>query len=70
MKKIVFLFVLVIFVSCNKGSDSPEEALPLDPSSPTLIYPNNNEPCLDAVSLNDSQSQIAFNWNQSDNTDN
>ena len=70
MKKSVFVFVLIMLVSCSKGSDSPEEALPLNPSSPTLIYPNNNEPCLDAVSLNDSQSQIAFNWNQSDNTDN
>jgi hypothetical protein len=70
MKKSVFVFVLIMLVSCSKGSDAPEEVLPLEPSAPTLIYPNNNEPCLDAVSLNDSQSQIAFNWNQSDNTDN
>ena len=70
MKKSVFVFVLVMLVSCSKGSDSPEETLPLNPTAPTLIYPNNNEPCLDAISLNDSQSQIAFNWNQSDNTDN
>ena len=71
MKKSVFVFVLVMLVSCSKGSDSPnEETLPLNPTAPPLIYPNNNEPCLDAISLNDSQSQIAFYWNQSDNTDN
>lgn len=69
MKKSIFVFVLIIIVGCSKGSDTQEE-LPLEPSAPTLIYPNNNEPCLDAVSLNDTQSQIAFNWNQSDNTDN
>ena len=71
MKKSVFVFVLFMLISCGKGSDSPEEeVLPLNPTTPTLIYPDNNEPCLDAISLNDSQSQIAFNWNQSDNTDN
>ena len=71
MKMSVLVFVLVMLVSCSKGSESPEEeTLPLNPTAPTLIYPNNNEPCLDAISLNDSQSQIAFNWNQSDNTDN
>lgn len=70
MKKSVFVFVLIMLIGCSKGSNSQEEILPLNPSAPTLIYPNNNEPCLDAISLNDSQSQIAFNWNQSDNTDN
>ena len=70
MKKSLFIFVLTMLFSCSKGSDSPKEVLPLNPSAPILVYPNNNEPCLDAVSLNDSQSQIAFNWNQSDNTDN
>lgn len=72
MKKSVFVIVLVVLFGCSKGNDnSPEEeALPLNPTVPTLIYPSNNEPCLDAVSLNDSQSQIAFQWNASDNVNN
>lgn len=70
MKNIVYILVIIcLLVSCGKSSD-PEEELPVNPTAPTLIYPNNNEPCLDAVSLNDSQSQIAFNWNQGQNTDN
>lgn len=70
MKNIVYILVIIcLLVSCGKSSN-PEEELPVNPTAPTLIYPNNNEPCLDAVSLNDSQSQIAFNWNQGQNTDN
>ena len=70
MKNIVYILATIcLLVSCGKSSD-PEEELPLNPTAPTLIYPSNNEPCLDAVSLNDSQSQIAFNWNQGQNTDN
>ena len=68
MKNIVYILVIIcLLVSCGKSSN-PEEELPVNPTAPTLIYPNNNEPCLDAVSLNDSQSQIAFNWNQGQNT--
>ena len=83
MKKSIFVFVLIMLVSCSKGSDTSEvdvdietdtpeevETLPSNPTIPTLIFPNNNEPCLDAVSLNDSQSQVNFTWLPSVNANN
>ena len=56
-KLIFILSTMVIFlVSCSG------ETTPSDPSIPSLIAPANNEPCLDGVSINDSQSTVSFSW--------
>ena len=56
-KLIFILSTMVIFlVSCSG------ETTPSDPSIPSLIAPANNEPCLDGVSINDSQSTVNFSW--------
>ena len=70
MKKKIFLFISIcLMINCSKGGSSEEE-LPLNPTQPSLVYPTNNEACLDAVSLNDTQSQIAFQWNASEHVNN
>ena len=56
-KLIFILSTMVIFlVSCSG------ETIPSDPSIPSLLAPANNEPCLDGVSINDSQSTVSFSW--------
>ena len=56
-KLIFILSTMVIFlVSCSG------ETTPSDPSIPSLLAPANNEPCLDGVSINDSQSTVNFSW--------
>ena len=56
-KLIFILSTMVIFlVSCSG------ETTPSDPSIPSLLAPANNEPCLDGVSINDSQSTVSFSW--------
>ena len=65
----VIILVVLLTMSCSKADDTSEPEV-LNPTSPSLVYPTNNEPCLDAVSLNDTQSQIAFQWNASDNVNN
>jgi len=64
MKKIALLFggLVLLFYSCT-----PEVPLPLEPSIATLLSPANNETCLDGVSLNDSQSNVSFNWSNAQN---
>ena len=53
----ILLAATVVFIaSCSA------DATPSDPSIPSLIAPANNEPCLDGVSINDSQSTVSFSW--------
>lgn len=57
-------------IACSK--DSPEPSVPevviLDPGTPTLSFPNNNEPCLESTVVNDVQSTVTFRWSASENT--
>ena len=61
MKTIQTLSVLLTFTlvlwSC---SSTPA---PLDPSTPSLSFPINEETCLEGTSINDSQSSLEFRWN-------
>jgi hypothetical protein len=59
MKKITLLYggLIILITSCAK-----EDPIPKDPAVALLLSPVNNETCLDGVSLNDSQSDVSFNW--------
>jgi len=59
MRKIVLLFgsLFLIINSCSE-----EDPLPVNPGIATLISPFNQETCFDGVSINDTQSNIEFNW--------
>ena len=65
MNHIVVLVVLGSVFSCSKGDnvDISEPEVILQPESPTLSFPLNNEPCLDTSEINDTQSSVDFRWN-------
>ncbi len=49
------------------GDDDPVE-IP-DPTSATLVFPEDNTECNEGIPVNDAQSEVTFEWNASQNTD-
>jgi len=63
-KNILHIFLLIIVLiqfNCSK------DAGPQDPTVPNLIFPNNNEACFDGNIINDTQSDVNFQWSLSTN---
>ena len=67
---LLFTGLIINTTGCSKSS-SPEPSVPevviLDPGTPTLSFPNNNEPCLESTAVNDIQSTVTFRWNTAPN---
>jgi len=66
----------IILLSCgggsdgNGGDDGGGDPNPIPaPSATTLIFPDNNEECTEGDVINPTQSQVLFEWNDSQNTD-
>ena len=62
MKKYFYLMILILSFSCSKD---PAEVS--DPTSFELIFPANNETCLEGSKINDTQKEIVFQWGGSTN---
>lgn len=58
------LLTLFLFSSCG-GNDDP----PPTPVAANLIFPLENSECTTGVSINETQSQVTFEWQASANTD-
>ena len=60
---------MLIFLSCSTDSESESESEPeiLNPLAPSLLFPENNEACLDGTSINDTQSSVDFSWTNAQN---
>ena len=58
MKNYFYLLITIFLLSCSK--DSATEIS--DPSSFELIFPANNETCLEGSKINDTQKEIVFQW--------
>jgi len=76
MKRLfISLFSFLIIISCSKGGGddpAPPVVTPpvviLQPGTPSLVFPANNEPCQDGTSINDTQSEVNFQWGTTGNT--
>jgi len=62
MKKIAYVFYLLLLVLYSCSSDGFEYRDPVDPSAANLSKPTNNTECLEV-------DAVKFEWNKSDNTD-
>lgn len=65
-KYILFTFLTIIFFSCSKGDDTVSNQ---KPSAAVLISPLKDAECNQGNKISDSESQVLFEWNASDNTD-
>ena len=72
---ITLIFVFDIIISCSKGGGGDESPAPvtpvvvLNPGKPSLVYPDNGAPCEDGTSINDTQSEINFQWTAAQNAE-
>ena len=62
MKNYFYLLIIIFSFSCSKDA-----AKVSDPSSFELIFPANNEACLEGSKINDNQKEIIFQWGGSTN---
>ena len=62
MKNYFYLLIVIFSFSCSK-----DPAKVSDPTSFELIFPANNETCLEGSKINDTQEEIIFQWGGSTN---
>jgi hypothetical protein len=83
MKRLfISVFSFLIIISCGGGGGddpvtppvinppTPPVVVILQPGTPALSFPVDNESCQDGTSINDSQSEINFQWGATANTNN
>lgn len=68
-KLLIGLFILL--VSCSGGEGEREVPDPVieNPEAATLVFPFENEVCLEGNILSESESEVTFEWNSSAHTD-
>lgn len=65
MKRFVLVLpILVLLFSCG-GNDDPPPA----PEGANLVFPDENSECTTGISINETLSQVTFQWQASANTD-
>jgi hypothetical protein len=65
-KSYIFLsLIAILVVACSSSEDDPVP----QPAAANLLFPLQDSECSEGVIVNDQKSQIAFEWNESDNTD-
>lgn len=63
-RNLIWLSLLVLLVSCGGGDDAPPV-----PEGATLVFPEENSECTTGIDIDQTSTQITFQWMASDNTD-
>lgn len=68
--KLIGLSIVLILVSCGGGGDDgPTDPVGLPPTPAKLSSPVKDEVCLDGISVNNTQSEVKFEWEASQHVD-
>lgn len=72
--KISIILFSILLYSCGGGDNGPSDPEPMPdpvavPSSATLVFPDNNTECNEGTVISETQSNVTFEWNASQNTD-
>ncbi len=71
IKKSTTLLLVCLLISCSKdGAETTPIIDIIPPVATTLLFPHDNEPCKEGKSISEDKSQITFEWNTSEHTDN
>ncbi|MDV7187353.1 hypothetical protein R3X25_08685 [Lutibacter sp. TH_r2] len=70
LKKITFISILALVVSCGGGGDDPDIPVVENPEAAVLVSPLKNTECNQGNIISDEESNVEFEWNASENTDN
>lgn len=68
--KIISIFTVLGFItlSCSEDDDSAAINTIVPPSSATLIFPENNRVCNEGTIISETESDVLFQWEESENT--
>lgn len=64
MRNWLFLGFVIFLSSCGGGDDGP----PPSPEGAVLVFPEQNSECTTGVDINETQSQVTFEWQPAMNT--
>lgn len=68
--KIISIFIIVGFItfSCSDDDDSSNANNIIIPSASVLIFPENNTICNEGVIISETESEVLFQWEESENS--
>ena len=69
MKKLIYISIVSIILSCSSGGGAPEEKKVSNPEKAILVFPDNNSECFEGQIINSEKSTVTFRWNKANFSD-
>ncbi len=67
MKRYLAIWSIVLLIGCSSDVDLLNEVL--SPIAVSLVFPEDNSLCTTGIVLSDTESEVTFEWTQSENAD-
>ncbi|WP_242202763.1 hypothetical protein [Aestuariivivens insulae] len=68
MKKLIYISMALLVVSCSSGGDSTEKKVS-NPEKAILVSPENNSECFEGQIISTEKSTVTFKWSAANFTD-